>query len=106
MFEFVSPETIEDSLQFWQDGAAWYAGGSDLFPELKAGLAAPRRLVNLKRIAELRGIVEDESGLRIGAMATLSDIAGHPVVREHFRVLADACLASASPQIRNVATLG
>ena len=83
------------------------AGGIDMLDLLKEGLLAPDRLVNLRTIPDLDGITEDPSGeIRIGAMATLADIAGHRLIRQFYPALADAAQCSASPQIRNVATIG
>lgn len=83
------------------------AGGIDLLDLLKENLLAPARLVNLKGIPRLDVIAEEEGGgLRVGAMATLATIAEHPLVRQRYPALAEAAGDSASPQIRNVATLG
>jgi len=105
-FEFASPRTLDEALRLWQLDARWFAGGTDLVPEIKTELAAPTRLINLKTIPELNGITEPEGGLRLGALATLTEIAAHPGIRERYRALADACHLSASPQLRHVATLG
>jgi xanthine dehydrogenase YagS FAD-binding subunit len=82
------------------------AGGIDLIDLLKENLLAPAKIVNLKEIPGLDAIVEADAGLRIGPMVTLAKLAGDPLVRQRFRILADAAAASASPQIRNVASLG
>jgi xanthine dehydrogenase YagS FAD-binding subunit len=83
------------------------AGGIDLLDLMKEGLLTPRRLVNLRGVAELSLIAEDQEGaLRIGALATLAQVAGHPIIRARYVALADAAGRSASPQIRQVATLG
>lgn len=105
-FELAFPETIETAMAAHENGARWLAGGTDLIPEIKMGLAMPARLVNLKHIAGLRGIQETDDGVRIGALTTLSEIAGHPLMRSTYRALAQACDLSASPQIRNVGTIG
>jgi xanthine dehydrogenase YagS FAD-binding subunit len=105
-FEFTSPDTIEEALQVYSDGARWFAGGTDIIPEFKAGLANPKRLVNLKRIGALHGIRIAEDGLHLGALATLGEISSDAQVRQAYRALAQACELSASPQIRNVATIG
>jgi xanthine dehydrogenase YagS FAD-binding subunit len=74
---------------------------------MKRGLLAPRRLVNLRGVANLDAIADDgRGGLRIGALATLEQVAAHPSVVRHYAALADAAAGSASPQIRHVATLG
>ena len=105
-FEFTSPKTLDEALALWLDKARWFAGGTDLVGETKAGLAQPSRLINLKPIAELRGIHETEHDFRIGALTTLADLAGNRFVLTHFPALAQACDLSASPQLRNVATIG
>lgn len=105
-FELAFPQTLEQAISANEQNARWFAGGTDLIPEIKSELTAPTRLVNLKQVAELRGIVETAQGLRIGALTTLAEIADHPLIRVKYRALAQACELSASPQIRNVATLG
>jgi xanthine dehydrogenase YagS FAD-binding subunit len=83
------------------------AGGIDLLDLLKDNLLAPAKVVSLKDIQGLDAIAEADGGsVRIGAMATLATIAAHPVLRQRYPALADAASSSASPQIRNVATLG
>jgi len=83
------------------------AGGVDLIDLMKRGLLAPRRLVNLRGVADLDAIADDaHGGLRIGALATLAQVAAHPIVRQRYAALADAAAGSASPQIRAIATLG
>ncbi len=106
MFEFASPTTLDDAFQLWHARARWFAGGIDVVTELKAGVPAPARLINLKQIEEMQGIAETEGNLRIGALATLREIAENPIVLARYRALADACELSASPQIRNVGTIG
>jgi xanthine dehydrogenase YagS FAD-binding subunit len=83
------------------------AGGIDLLDLMKEGLLSPRRVVNLRDIPELGRIAEESGGaLRIGSMVTLAQLAGHPLIRARYRALAEAAGQSASPQIRQVATLG
>jgi xanthine dehydrogenase YagS FAD-binding subunit len=90
-----------------RDAVILKAGGIDLLDLMKEGLLTPRRVVNLRPIAELGRVVEEPDGsLRIGAMVTLAQIAEHPLVRTRYRALAEAAGGSASPQIRNVATIG
>ncbi|MGA3400206.1 MAG: FAD binding domain-containing protein [Acetobacteraceae bacterium] len=82
------------------------AGGIDLLDLMKEGVLRPARLVNLREIPGLDSISEDGDGMRIGALATLEQIATHPMLRQRYTALADAAASSASPQIRHVATLG
>lgn len=93
------------------DGAILKAGGIDLLDLMKEDLLRPRRLVNLRAIPGLDAITSEDAatathGLRIGALATLEQIAAHAEVRKRYTALAEAAQASASPQIRHVATLG
>ncbi len=83
------------------------AGGIDLLDLMKEGLLSPRRVVNLREIPELGRIAEEPGGaLRIGSMVTLAQLAEHPLIRARYRALAEAAGQSASPQIRQVATIG
>ncbi len=88
-------------------GTVLKAGGIDLLDLLKSELLAPAELVNLRAVPGMDTIVEDaSSGLRIGALATLSQVADHPLVRGTYPALAAAVAGSASPQLRNAATIG
>jgi xanthine dehydrogenase YagS FAD-binding subunit len=82
------------------------AGGYDSLDWFKERVKVPEAVIDLARVTELHGIRESEDGLEIGAMTTLTEVERSPVVRERFRLLADAAGAVASPQIRNAGTLG
>jgi xanthine dehydrogenase YagS FAD-binding subunit len=83
------------------------AGGIDLLDLMKENLLAPQTLVNLGDIPGLDAIdAEPGGGVRIGAMAKLADLNAHPLLGRHYPALADALHGAASPQIRNIATLG
>lgn len=82
------------------------AGGIDLLDLLKENLLAPAKIVSLKEIAGLDAVLEEAGAVRIGPMVTLANLADHPIVQQRYPALADALRGSASPQIRNVATLG
>jgi xanthine dehydrogenase YagS FAD-binding subunit len=83
------------------------AGGIDLLDLMKEDLLAAGMLINLHEIPGLDAIAEEPDGsLRVGPMVTLAHLAEHPVVRRRYSALFDAVRSSASPQIRNVATLG
>jgi len=87
-------------------GARFVAGGTDLIVDLKRRRApTPPALISLRNIEELRGI-ETGAGIRIGGGAVLADVARHPGVREALPALVRAIGVLASPQIRNVATIG
>jgi len=89
------------------DPAILKAGGIDLLDLMKEGLLTPRRVVDLRGIPELGRVTSAADGtLAVGAMVTLAQVAAHPLIRDRYRALALAAAGSASPQIRNVATLG
>ncbi|MCB9739862.1 MAG: FAD binding domain-containing protein [Deltaproteobacteria bacterium] len=90
--------------------ATYFAGGTDLLPNLKLLQVDAQVLIALADVAELRGIeaVDDDGGstLHLGAATRLSTLAADPVVRSLVPSLADAAGRVASPQVRNMATLG
>jgi xanthine dehydrogenase YagS FAD-binding subunit len=86
-------------------GAAFIAGGTDLLQLFKQGAAAPAQLIDISRLPFDR-IEAGTDALHIGALARLADVARHPDVRRDWPALAEAIDASASPQVRNLATVG
>jgi xanthine dehydrogenase YagS FAD-binding subunit len=86
-------------------GAKYIAGGTDLMQLMKDNVEAPTRLVDLDGIGLTRIQVAGGT-LRLEAMARMSDVAAHPAVREGWPAIAEALLASASPQVRNMGTIG
>jgi xanthine dehydrogenase YagS FAD-binding subunit len=85
--------------------AEWIAGGTDMVQLLQEYVRRPDRLVSLAGLLDNR-IDVGPQGLRIGAAATMAEAAAHPAVVERFPVVAEALLNSASPQVRNQATMG
>jgi xanthine dehydrogenase YagS FAD-binding subunit len=108
-FELYQPRSISDAQAILRDNReAWImAGGKDSLDWFKTRVKQPPAVVDLSGIDELHGIrAEDDNGLWIGAMTTLTELAEDPVVVERFPMLAKAASVVASPQIRNVGTLG
>jgi 4-hydroxybenzoyl-CoA reductase subunit beta len=104
-----TPTTIEQAVQLHTSlgDARYLAGGTDLLPNRKHQLHTEEHLVALQGIDELRGIERLPDGsLRLGALATLHQIAGHPLVRAHAPALAYAASQIAGPQHRRMGTLG
>jgi xanthine dehydrogenase YagS FAD-binding subunit len=85
--------------------AACIAGGTELLNWMKDGIAAPRRLIDINALP-LAHIEAGSRGLRLGALARMSDVAAHPVVRRAYPAIAEALELSASPQLRNMASMG
>jgi xanthine dehydrogenase YagS FAD-binding subunit len=89
------------------EGVRPLAGGTDLLPLMKANVIAPEQLVDIKRLPGMRGVaVEADGGLSIGGLTTLSKIEESAPVRERYAVLVEAIGEAATPQLRNMATLG
>jgi xanthine dehydrogenase YagS FAD-binding subunit len=85
--------------------AEYIAGGTDMVQLLQEDVRRPERLVSLAGLLD-GGIEIGPQGLRLGAAATMAEVAAHASVAEHFPVISEALLASASPQVRNQATMG
>lgn len=103
----VAAAMVSQSGRLSTDGVVFKAGGIDLLDLMKEGLLAPRGIVNLREIPDLAVIAQaDDGGVRIGANVTLAQLAADPVIRTRFLALADVAGNSASPQIRQVATIG
>lgn len=86
---------------------AFIAGGTDLIGLMKDRAALPKRLLDINRLPEMAQIETlSDGGLRIGALARMSDVAAHPEIRSRFPVIAESLLFAASGQLRNMATIG
>ena len=109
LFEFRAPRTLEEAARIL-DGeranAMPLAGGTDLLPNMKRRQQVPRTLMSLRHIQSLSGIELSHSGSRLGACLTLSEIAADQRFRNGLTALAQAASLVATPQIRNMATLG
>ncbi len=82
------------------------AGGTDLLAEMKEGVAAPAMLVNLASLESLSGITHTGDGMSVGAMTTLAELGNDGTIAREYPALAQAIAAVATPQIRNVGTVG
>ena len=105
-FAFVDCKTVDQALGQLGDGAMVKAGGIDLLDLMKEDIISPPRLVNIRNVDSLRGITISTDGLHLGPLSTLSEIASHPEIQRSYTALADAAGHAATPQIRNMATLG
>jgi xanthine dehydrogenase YagS FAD-binding subunit len=109
MFELYQPTDISNALdlvdRLGSDG--WkLAGGQDSLDWFKDRAKRPKAVIDLTRVADLKGIRETADGVEIGALTTLTEIESNPLINERFGLLARAAGKVASPQIRNVGTIG
>jgi len=106
-FVYVRPESVDEALSAGRDPDTKYlAGGTNLLDLMKGYVERPTRLVDINRLP-LGEIAEmPDGGLRIGALVRNSDLANDPRVRERYPLLAQALVAGASPQLRNMASVG
>jgi xanthine dehydrogenase YagS FAD-binding subunit len=105
-FEWADANSVQEVFTLTVKGSAIKAGGVDLVDLMKEGIAKPTRVVNIRNIPGLDQITEDASGAKIGPLVTLSTLAENPIVRQKYTALAQAAAAAATPQIRNMATIG
>jgi xanthine dehydrogenase YagS FAD-binding subunit len=110
-FKHINARTVKKAcslLRDYEGRAVLNAGGTDLLSTLKGEnlLSYPEAIINIKDIRGLDYIRETKEGVRIGALARLSDIAASALLRERCRSLAEAAHTVATPQIRNMATIG
>ena len=109
-FEYANPKSAQQAVGLlgnqWGDSEL-LAGGTDLLALMKDNVVSPRRLVNVKNIAGLDTIsFNARTGLRFGALVHIADFADNADVRRHYPTLAHVADDAASPQIRNMATMG
>lgn len=108
-FEFINATDLKGASQALgrnPDQAKLLAGGIDLLSELKEHIVEPDRVVNLKSVPGLDKLTADRKGLTLGALVTLTEIEKHATIRRDYAALAEAAESVASPQIRNIGTIG
>ena len=105
-FAFEHADTVVGAVRSATAGARYYAGGTNLLDLMKLGVETPAALVDIGRL-DLRAITAtDSGGVLVGAGATNSAVANHPVIRRDYPMLSQAILSGATTQIRNMATAG
>jgi len=111
-FTNTNPNSLDQAVSLVQQArtngqtASLVGGGSDLLALVKDFIVKPDVLVNLKTIKGLDQVVPEAGGVHIGGLITLDALGSHPVIRSQYTVLAEAAETVATPQIRNVGTLG
>ncbi|WP_222264647.1 FAD binding domain-containing protein [Modestobacter marinus] len=108
-FDYVRPTTVEEALQAIADGGEdvkVLAGGQSLIPVMRLRLAAPETVVDLGRVAELRGVREEGDSLVVGAMTTHADVLTDPLLARYGRLVVQATETVADRQVRRRGTFG
>ncbi len=109
-FKYSQPQTLQEASGILIKNSTIsvpFSGGTDVLGLLKDDIITPEIIVNLKKIQGLNTIkYSPGKGLEIGALVTLTDIAEHPVIQNKYTILSDAAKEVATPQFRNVGTLG
>jgi len=109
-FDYLRASAHDEVLQLLEEhgeAARLLMGGTDLFVRIRDGFIHPQIVVDVKHVPGMRDVQYDEqTGLTIGAAATMNEVAHHPDVLAHYPLLAEAANSVASYQLRNRATLG
>jgi aerobic carbon-monoxide dehydrogenase medium subunit len=108
-FAYARPTTLDEALQAVASGGEdvkILAGGQSLIPVMRLRLAAPETVVDLTKVAELRGVRDDGDAIVIGAMTTHSDVIADPLIAEHAPLIAEATETVADRQVRHRGTFG
>lgn len=106
-FAYSRPETIEEAIALLDSDARLLAGGTDLLTLMKGDIVAPAHLVDIKRLPDLDDVIDLEEGtVSIGALSTLAQLETDPLIAMHLPALAQAAAVAATPQLRNMATIG
>jgi carbon-monoxide dehydrogenase medium subunit len=108
-FEYFAPATLDEAISILDregDEAKVIAGGQSLVPLMKLRFASPRTIVDINRIPGLDHLVQDEGGLRIGALARHSACERSKLLRGRYRLIGDAAPLVADPLVRNRGTVG
>lgn len=109
-FSYVRPRTVAEAVRARADAGPegmFVAGGTDLWPNMKRRHQTPRCVIGLRAVEGLAGVAGDPStGLRLGAMTTLTTLEHDPRVREAYPALAAAVTSISTPLLRNMGTIG
>ncbi len=108
-FAYARPTTVDEALQAVAEGGEdvkILAGGQSLIPVMRLRLAAPETVVDLTKVAELRGVREEDDAIVIGAMTTHSDVLSDPLIARWAPLIAEATETVADRQVRHRGTFG
>jgi xanthine dehydrogenase YagS FAD-binding subunit len=107
-FGYVEPRSRDEALRMAREhpGARLLAGGTTLVDLMKSGVMHPTMVIDVNRLPGMAEIGLADGVLHVGALARMSDVASHPLVREHAPGISESLLFAASGQLRNMASIG
>lgn len=104
-YTYAAADSVQEATAHTGTGTAFLAGGTTLVDLMKLEVLNPERVVDINGLP-LTGITVNADGLRIGALERMTDVAEHSAVRRDYALITQALELSASPQLRNVASMG
>ena len=107
-FRLLRPRTLDEAMSLLakHNDVRIIAGGTDLIPSMRQKLFEPHYVLDIRKIAELKGIRQQGSGVEIGALTSLTTIEHSDLLRRRYAVLTEAAATVASPLLRNMGTIG
>jgi xanthine dehydrogenase YagS FAD-binding subunit len=108
-FKIAQPQSLKQASSLLSEKKSGYfmlAGGTDLLDEIKSGVIDAEVVVDLATIPDLSSIQENGKHVSVGSMTRVAEVAENPIIQEKFPTLQEAALSLASPQLRNVGTVG
>lgn len=105
-FSYTRAASAADARQAMSASAVWLAGGTSLLDLAKCGVVQPEWVIDITSLKDMDAISIDTDGAMIGALATMSRVAAHAGMQQQFPAVVGALSQAASPQIRNMATMG
>lgn len=105
-FDYTAPKSLDEALGLLAQGAKPLAGGMSLIPMMKLRLAAPDRLVDLRRLKDLNYVREESGAIHIGATTTHQDVANSALLRGKCPLMPETASHIGDPQVRNMGTIG
>lgn len=108
-FSYCSPETLREAFDAFQEArqdSVYMSGGTDLVPRLKLRLEKPSLVIDIKRIANLKGVEEDADTLKIGAMESIFDLKNNPLIKKHCPALQASLESTSCDTLQIKGTIG
>ena len=107
-FKIAEPQTLEQVTSLPAEDTDYHlmAGGTDLLGEIKDGIIEPEIVVDLHSIPGLSYIKKDRTGVKIGALTSLAEVADSSLIQNEYPALHEAALSVSTPQLRNIGTVG